>query len=95
MNLFEVGLFDDASLIETKRFPDGMFVEVVDIKTDDFVLSPAVERETVEVVARVVTDADGRRGIGLPNVLDGGRTIRALILIYFNMGLTEEGLFPT
>jgi hypothetical protein len=53
-----------------------MFVLVVDIKTDDFVLGPAVERETVEVGARVVADGDGRRGIGLPNVLDYGRTIR-------------------
>ena len=76
LNVGEVGRFDDASLIETERFPDGMFVLVVDIKTDDFVLSPAVERETVEVVARVVADTYGRRGIGLPNVLDGGRTIR-------------------
>jgi hypothetical protein len=76
LNVGEVGRFDDASLIETERFPDGMFVLVVDIKTDDFVLSPAVERETVEVVARVVGDAYGRRSIGLPNVLDGGRTIR-------------------
>lgn len=76
MNVGEVGRFDDASLIETKRFPDGMFVLVVDIKTDDFVLSPAVERETVEVVDRFVTDADDRQGIGLPNVLDDGRTIR-------------------
>ena len=76
MNLGEVGRFDDASLIETERFPDGMFVLVVDIKTDDFVLSPTVEREAVEVVARVVADADGRRGIGLTNVLDDGRTIR-------------------
>ena len=53
-----------------------MFVLVVDIKTDDFVLSSAVERETVEVVARVVTDAYGRGGISLTIVLDGGRTIR-------------------
>jgi hypothetical protein len=52
-----------------------MFVLVVDIKTDDFVLSPAVEREAVEVGARVVADAAGRRGIGLTNMLDGGRTI--------------------
>jgi hypothetical protein len=95
LNVGEVGRFDDASLIETERFPDGMFVLVVDVQTDDFVLSSTVEREADEVVDRVVADADGRRGIGLPNVLDGGRTIRALILIYFNMGLTEEGLFPT
>ena len=59
-----------------ERFPDGMFVLVVDIKTDDFVLSPAVEREAVDVVARVMADADSRRGIGLPNMLYGGRTIR-------------------
>jgi len=64
------------SLIETERFPDGMFVLVVDVQTDDFVLGPAVEREAIEVVARVVADADGRRGIGLPNMLEGGRTIR-------------------
>jgi len=76
LNVGEVGRFGDASLIETYRFPDGMFVLVVDIKTYDFVLSPAVERDTVEVTTRVVTDADGRRGIGLPNALDGGRTIR-------------------
>ena len=44
MNLIEVGLFDDAPLVESERFPDGMFVLVVDIKTDDFVLSSAVER---------------------------------------------------
>ena len=37
-----------------------MFVLVVDVKTDDFVLSSAVERKTVEVVGRVVTDADDR-----------------------------------
>ena len=59
LNVGEVGRFDDASLIETERFPDGMSVLVVDIKTDDFVLSPAVEQEAVEVVARVVADADG------------------------------------
>jgi len=76
LNVGEVGLFDDTPLIETERFPNCMFVLVVDIKTDDFVLSPAVERETVQVVCRVVTDANGRGGIGLPNVLDGGRTIR-------------------
>ena len=76
LNVGEVGRFDDASLIETERLPNGMFVLVVDIKTDDFVLSTAVEREAVEVVARVVTDTDGRGGIGLPNVLDDGRTIR-------------------
>jgi hypothetical protein len=76
LNVGEVGRFDDASLIETGRFPDGMFVLVVDIKTDVFVPSSTVEREAVEVVARVVADAEGRRGISLPNVLDGGRTIR-------------------
>jgi len=54
LNVGEVGRFDDASLIETERFPDGMLVLVVDIKTDDFVLSPAVERETFEVVARAI-----------------------------------------
>ena len=70
MNLIEVGLFDDSSLIETDRFPYGMIVLVVDIKTDDFVLSSAVERKTVEVVGRVVTDADDRGGIDLPDVLD-------------------------
>jgi hypothetical protein len=53
-----------------------MFVLVVDIKTDDFVPSSTVERETVEVVARVVTAAYGRGGTGLTNMLDGGRTIR-------------------
>ena len=53
-----------------------MFVLVVDVKTDDFVLGSAVERETVEVVGRVVTDADDRGGIGLPDVLDDGRPIR-------------------
>ena len=53
-----------------------MFVLVVDIKTDDFVLSSAVERKTVEVVGRVVTDADDRGGIDLPDVLDSGRAIR-------------------
>ena len=53
-----------------------MFVLVVDVKTDDFVLGSAVERETVEVVGRVVTDADDRGGIGLLDVLDGGRAIR-------------------
>ena len=37
-----------------------MFVLVVDVKTDDFVLGSAIERETVEVVGRVVTDADDR-----------------------------------
>ena len=76
MNLIEVGLFDDAPLVESERFPDGMFVLVVDIKTDDFVLSSAVERKTVEVVGRVVTDADDRGGIDLPDVLDSGRAIR-------------------
>ena len=53
-----------------------MFVLVVDVKTDDFVLGSAVERETVEVVGRVVTDADDRGAIDLPDVLDGGRAIR-------------------
>ena len=76
MNVGEVGRFDDASLIEPERLPDGVLVLVVDIKTDDFVLSSTVEREAVEVVARVVADTDGRRGIGLTNMLDGGRTIR-------------------
>ena len=76
MNVGEVGRFDDASLIETERFPDGMFVLVVDTKTDSFVLSPAVERETVEVVGRVMADANDRGGIDLPDVLDGGRAIR-------------------
>ena len=76
MNLIEVGLFDDSSLIETERFPDDMFVSVVDIKNDDFVLSSAVKRKTVEVVGRVVTDADNRGGIDLPDVLDSGRAIR-------------------
>ena len=76
MNLIEVGLLDDSPLIETERFPDGVFVLVVDIKTDDFVLSSAVERKTVEVVGRVVTDADDRGGIDLPDVLDSGRAIR-------------------
>jgi hypothetical protein len=76
LNLIEVGLFDDAPLVESERFPDGMFVLVVDIKTDDFVLSSAVERKTVEVVGRVVTDADDRGGIDLPDVLDSGRAIR-------------------
>ena len=42
--MIEVGLFDDSSLIEAERFPDGVFVLVVDIKTDDFVLGSAVER---------------------------------------------------
>ena len=76
MNLIEVGLFDDSSLIETERFPYGMLVLVVDIKTDDFVLSSAVERETVVAVGRVVTDADDRAGIDLPDVLDSDRAIR-------------------
>ena len=53
-----------------------MFVLVVDVKTDDFVLSSAVERETVEVVGRVMTEADKRGGIGLTDMLDDGRAIR-------------------
>ena len=50
LNLFEVGRFD-VSLIGTKRFPYVMFVLIVDINTNGIVLSPAVEREAVEVVA--------------------------------------------
>ena len=53
-----------------------MYVLVVDVKTDDFVLGSAVERETVEVVGRVMADANDRGGIDLPDVLDGGRAIR-------------------
>ena len=53
-----------------------MFVLVVDVKTDDFVLGSAVERETVEVVGRVMADANDRGSIDLPDVLDGGRAIR-------------------
>ena len=53
-----------------------MFVLVVDVKTDDFVLGSAVERETVEVVGRVVADADRRGVVVLPDVLDSGRAIR-------------------
>ena len=37
---------------------------------------PAVERETVEIVARVVTDGDRGGGVALTHVLDVGRTIR-------------------
>jgi len=69
-----------------------MFVLVVDVKTDDFVLSSAVERETVEVVGRVVTDADDRGGIGLPDVLDGGRAIR-LSSDFITRGVGELTLY--
>ena len=85
-------MFDDAPLIETERFPDGMFVLVVDVKTDDFVLGSAVERETVEVVGRVVTDADDRGGIGLPDVLDGGGPIR-LSSDFITRGVGELTLY--
>ena len=53
-----------------------MFVFVVASKTYDVGLGSAVERGTVEVVGRVMTDADDRGGIGLPDVLDGGGPIR-------------------
>ena len=66
-----------------------MFVLVVDVQTDDFVLGPAVEREAIEVVARVVADADGRRGIGLPNMLEGGRTISDSRVISFPEALVN------
>jgi len=53
-----------------------MFVLVVDVQTYDFVLGPAVERETVEVVARVVADGDCGGSVDLTNVLDCCRALR-------------------